>query len=72
METPIDLVDHHDRPLIGNHCHRLVSRSLIFALTTVVYGVTVPSGLFVPGMTMGALMGRCVGELLVQARKAPC
>ena len=41
-----------------------LSLALIFSLTVVVYGATLPSGLFVPCMTMGALLGRCVGELV--------
>ena len=28
------------------------------------YGVAVPSGLFVPGMLIGGGLGRCVGELV--------
>lgn len=41
-----------------------LSLALIFSLTVLVYGVTVPSGLFVPCMTMGALLGRLMGELV--------
>ena len=44
----------------------LLSLCLIFGLTVIVYGVLIPSGLFVPCMTMGALLGRCVGVLAWQ------
>ena len=44
----------------------LLSLLLLFTLTAIVYGVTIPSGLFVPCLTMGALLGRCVGELTAQ------
>ena len=37
-----------------------LSLALIFSLTVIVYGATLPSGLFIPCMTMGALLGRCV------------
>ena len=45
----------------------LVALGLVFSLTVIVYGATLPSGLFIPCMTMGALLGRCVGELVGQA-----
>ena len=37
---------------------------LFFGLSVVVYGAALPSGLFVPCLTIGALGGRLVGEML--------
>jgi H+/Cl- antiporter ClcA len=45
----------------------LLSLGLIWCLTVLVYGATIPSGLFVPCMTMGALLGRLMGELVYMA-----
>lgn len=38
-----------------------------FALSVLVYGVSVPSGLFIPCMTIGALGGRLIGEVIAQS-----
>ena len=42
----------------------LLSLLLFFGLSVVVYGAALPSGLFIPCMTIGALGGRLIGELL--------
>ncbi|KAG8470049.1 hypothetical protein KFE25_006504 [Diacronema lutheri] len=43
---------------------------LQFALSVLVYGAAIPSGLFVPCMTIGALGGRLIGELVASQQSA--
>jgi H+/Cl- antiporter ClcA len=56
-----------DEPVFSAAC-LLCYLPVYFVLAVVTYGVKVPSGLFVPGIILGATFGRVMGE----AVSAPC
>jgi len=46
--------------------HLAVAFVLIFCLTLITYGCTIPAGLFIPNIMCGACFGRIVGQLVLQ------
>jgi chloride channel 3/4/5 len=59
------LCDHDEYPW-GNMGWIMVACAFKFLLTTVTYGSAIPSGVFMPSLCVGALMGRVVGWLMFE------
>ena len=53
----------HDPPGSFSDVALLVFAPYIFLISCITYGVSVPSGLFIPSLLLGAAWGRVIGML---------
>lgn len=64
-ESVIDALCDHDESPWGNIGLLLGACIVKFLLTTVTYGSAIPSGVFMPSLCCGALLGRAVGWMML-------
>lgn len=53
-------------------CRLILAASLRFVLTVITFGMSVPSGLFIPSLFIGACLGRAVGTIVMLTTSTPC